>query len=738
MTRIIISAPDIPTIQNLIWEFLKVMSHRSKFGLLLILSPLCLHAADNNQDGSVVLDQVVVTAAGFEQARAQAPGSITVISREQLLSQPVSNLADALRNLAGIDVDGLDARSNKTGNRVISLRGLPSEYTLVLIDGRRQNVPGTVAPNAFIDSASMFFPPISAIERIEIVRSPMSTLYGADALAGVVNIITRRAAAEWTGSATVSGLVQGDSDFGGQRTIEAWLSGPVVADAIDLQVYGRSWERSESTIQFPGQDQSLDRRRTMGQVPVGADVHTLGSRLSWQAGMTNEFYVGFDATRQTYNNNLGQLGAINAAAQPGTPAFPDLRAGYAPELGFNRDQFFVGHEGLFGFGTWTTTINRNEVETTGRTIPNAAATEDSGRRGSARRLETETTVLDSKLINTYGNHRVSIGVQYIDASMFDGIPNRTFSSSQWGVFVEDEWALTNRLSVTGGLRYDDNDAFRGQLTPRLYAVYRATRELTIKGGVGQGYRAPFLEQLEAGIIGFGEGGTVPLFGNPDLKPEESTNVELSALWVSGPVTAEATVFHTELDNRIERPVGATGGVTANIGEARIRGAELTASWRFAPGWSLDGNYTHIDSKITSEGAVGLNRGDPLFGVPRHAVNTRLNWQTSSRISSYLGMQHRSSRFRPDSFHEPHLGGSAQGASEALGDFHGFTTFNLGGRFVISEHVRLNGVIENLLDKDFNDYRAYPLRNNPNTTAYSNVFNNIHEPRRLWVSLTADF
>lgn len=172
-------------------------------------------------DSADILDRIVVTAAGFEQARAEAPGSITVITAEELQARPSANLAEALRELAGVDIDGLDARSNKTGNTSINLRGLPSEYTLILIDGRRQNVPGTVAPNAFNDSASVFFPPIAAIERIEVVRSPMSTLYGADALAGVVNIITRRTPEQWTGSVSISGLIQGDSDFGGEHTVEA-------------------------------------------------------------------------------------------------------------------------------------------------------------------------------------------------------------------------------------------------------------------------------------------------------------------------------------------------------------------------------------------------------------------------------------------------------------------------------------------------------------------------------------
>lgn len=155
-------------------------------------------------------------------------------------------------------------------------------------------------------------------------------------------------------------------------------------------------------------------------------------------------------------------------------------------------------------------------------------------------------------------------------------------------------------------------------------------------------------------------------------------------------------------------------------------------------WSVDLNYTWLKSEITSDTAADLQKGDPIFPTPEHSVNARLNWQATDRLRTYLGMQYRSERFRPDNFHEPHLGGSAQGAAEALGDFHAFTTFNLGARFTITDRVELRAVIDNLLNKDFNDYRPYPLRNNPEVIAFSNVYNHIYPPRRLWVSLTAEF
>jgi len=689
--------------------------------------------------GPYTLEQIVVSASGSAQSVANAPATVTVLTRDDLFRNPVRGLSDVLRSVPGVDVDGMDARSNKSGNRTISLRGLPSEYTLILIDGRRQNVPGTVAPNAFDDAGAVFFPSLAAIERIEVIRGPMSTLYGSDALGGVVNIITRRPSERWTGDVSLNGTFQSNSDFGGSSGFEASASGPLVPGTLGLQLQSRFLERAASRVDFPGRDRSLDRQRTMGQVPVHAQIRTAGGRLAWTPAERHEVTLGFDATRQIYDNSQGQLGQINSSAAPDAPEFPDLRNGYAPELGFNRDQLYLSHTFWMDEATLVNTATRNFTETTGRTIPNAAATPESGRRGTPRVLEAETVVVESRVTTPIGAHTLAVGGQFVDAALTDGIPNRTFETTQWGLFVEDQWRATDRLSLTTGIRYDKNSAFGGQLSPRIYVVYRATSSVSVKGGVARGYRAPFLEQLADGVIGYGNQGQDPLFGNPDLRPEVSRNVEASVQYDAGRILSGfLTVFHTELRDKIERPVGASGGETANVGEAVLKGAELAWEARVAPQWTLLGEYTWIRSEVTTSEAAGILEGDPLFGVPAHRVGGRVAWQALPDLELTLGGSYRSSRFRPDSYHEPHLGGSAQGAAEALGDFRSYALVELGTSWRISERFQLRASIENLLDRDFVDYRPYPLRNNPAVTAFSNTYNHILEPRRLWLSLGAAF
>ncbi|TVQ68976.1 MAG: hypothetical protein EA372_12580 [Chromatiaceae bacterium] len=166
--------------------------HRCTLAVSIALGSFALAPLAASANQSVELAPIAVTGAGFEQLITETPASISVITREELQRRQVSSLAEALEGIEGINARPLDARDGKTGNQSISLRGLPRDYTLILIDGVRQNPRGTVTPNSFDDVNSVFIPPVAAIERIEVIRGPMSTLYGSDAMGGVVNIITRR------------------------------------------------------------------------------------------------------------------------------------------------------------------------------------------------------------------------------------------------------------------------------------------------------------------------------------------------------------------------------------------------------------------------------------------------------------------------------------------------------------------------------------------------------------------
>jgi outer membrane receptor for ferrienterochelin and colicins len=141
-------------------------------------------------------DTVVVSATGFEQKIQNAPASISVISKQQLEDKAYRDVTDALKDVPGVVVTGGGSSSD------ISIRGMASQYTLFLVDGKRISTRGT-RPNS--DNAGIeqgWLPPLESIERIEVIRGPMSSLYGSDAMGGVINVITKKVSNTkgWTGS----------------------------------------------------------------------------------------------------------------------------------------------------------------------------------------------------------------------------------------------------------------------------------------------------------------------------------------------------------------------------------------------------------------------------------------------------------------------------------------------------------------------------------------------------------
>lgn len=156
----------------------------------ILMTSYSLHAQEDK------VERLVVSASGFAQQQTDAPASITVINKEQLEKKPIHDLADAVKGVEGVSVNG---NANK---QEITIRGLPGEYTLILVDGRRQNSRES-RPNGSGGYEGGFIPPADAIERIEVIRGPMSSLYGSDAMGGVINIITKPVTKEWHGAVSM-------------------------------------------------------------------------------------------------------------------------------------------------------------------------------------------------------------------------------------------------------------------------------------------------------------------------------------------------------------------------------------------------------------------------------------------------------------------------------------------------------------------------------------------------------
>lgn len=699
------------------------------FGLSLCAGAASAQAPSATDQGAdvVEVDQLVVTASAFERKIVDAPASVSVITREALQTKRFSSLAEALADVEGVDVgDGV----GKTGGLNISIRGMPSDYTLVLVDGRRQNAAGNVTPNGFGETSTSFMPPTSAIERIEVVRGPMSTLYGSDAMGGVVNIITRRIGERWRATGTVQGTLQSDDQFGASYGAEAYVDGPLVADVLGLALRGGVFRREASDLSYVdanGQPVNISKR---GPSPVEADIWTLGGRLSFAPATNHDLWLDIDVAEQSYDNTESQLGT-------GT-----IQGGYGPELRFEREQYGLAHDWRSPIGLITSDLVRNMTTTIGRTIPPGTP----GRTaGDPRALEATNTIFNTRLATEMGAHAFTVGGQWWEAEMVDGVAVDTYEHTQWAVFAENEWRLLDNLAVTLGVRHDDHSKFGGQTSPRAYLVWTASDLWTIKGGVSRGFKTPRLDQIASGITGFTAQGTVPTIGTPTLKPETSTTAEIGVYFDNrAGFNANLTVFNSEFEDKIASGPGLANcsfagspnrpgcvdygafprvdlyGQTVNIDQAVTRGVEVAGRYALSEAWSVSANYTYTDSEQKS----GPSAGQPLVNTPEHMLNGALRWRASEKVNAWVRTEVRSERYR-----------GAGAAQTALGDYKGYALFHLGGSYQVAENVRVNASIYNLFDQDFLNYLPYA---NGAATAYAGEYAIQQEPRRLWVSVNVDF
>ncbi|MCU1718096.1 TonB-dependent receptor domain-containing protein [Pseudomonas sp. 5P_3.1_Bac2] len=740
---------------------------RNVLASTVAVASLLLATGNAQADEALTLDNMVVSASGFEQKITEAPASISVISQQDLQQKRYSNLAQALDEVEGVDIR---QGTGKTGGLDISIRGLPSDYTLILIDGRRQNTAGNVTPNGFNETRTSFIPPMSAIERIEVIRGPMSTLYGSDAMGGVINIITKKVANEWGGSVSLDHTFQEDRDYGETSNASVYLNGPLVADKLGLALRGSMYKRDESDLTFDD-DSTVSKR---GAAPVEGRNYNAGARLTLTPNEDHEFAMDFETGRQTYQNDKCQLGTLDGKASRGSNAVdgcakddPDNISGYKDELRFERDQFALTHTARLGFGTLDNSLTYSKTETLGRTIPGTRglaydAPYQSIVGGDDRELESKDLIFDSKLNAPIGDyHMLTVGGQYWDAQVTDGIAGEDFKQKSWALFAEDEWRLRDDLALTLGARYEDHEAFGGHVSPRAYLVWNTTDSWTIKGGVSRGYKTPSLNQLHDGISSVGGQGSTISFGNPDLDPETSTSTEIGFYYDNlSNFNANATLFHTKFKDKIESGPASPNCFFAdapnqpncvsygpgfqqenfsediNLGKAKTQGVELGASWTFAPSWTLSGNYTYTDSEQLS----GDDKGAPLTNTPMHMAFARLNWQATDDITLWFKGEYRGERSRFTQ-RSRNLTGDSLLVSNEVGDLEAYEVFHLGGSLRATDNLTFNATIYNLFDKDFTTGTYY---DNGQSWAsdYAQIGRatdgTIEEGRRLWLSANLTF
>ncbi|WP_110643264.1 TonB-dependent receptor [Salinicola sp. CPA57] len=647
------------------------------FSTPLRFSALTLAAAGavgfaNHSHAQSELDPMVVTAAGYAQQVTSAPASISVISREQLERRQYRDVTDALVDVPGVIVTGGGSGDNGAD---ISIRGMPAEYTLILVDGMPVSTRES-RPNGSAGFEQDWLPPLYAIERIEVIRGPMSTLYGSDAIGGVINVITRKVQDEWHANLRLGATIQEDRDSGDAQQTEFYTTGPLVDDLLGLQVFGRYSTRQEDDIVDGYEDKELVNGT---------------ARVTLTPTQNHDFMMEAGRTRQQREMNVGKT----------------VEAGGVPSESDNEtERYSLRHEGRWGIGTSTTYVQQEETENEGRDIT------------------VKNTEAKSQLAMPFRAHTLSVGASYSKEELEDTTTNKISELSeldmyQWALFIEDEYYLTDTFSVTAGVRMDDNEEFGNHFSPRLYGVWNPAPLWTVKGGVSTGYKAPGVRDLSPDWGAVSRGGNT--YGNPDLEPETSITKEIGLLYgrPSG-LNGGITLFRNDFEDKISRvPCTAVGAPCAsepdnsygrspttrvNIDEAYTQGVELTLGSPLSETLSAKASYTYTDSEQES----GEAEGEQLTQLPRHLLSTTLDWDPAGRFSGWGRLT-----FRGDQ--EEYVASGRSGSTDAIPSY---TLVDTGGSWRIAPQAKLLFGVYNVFDKRI-DYDTYSL---------------VEDGRRYWLAI----
>lgn len=620
--------------------------------------------ADNSKDV-----MMVTTASGFQQKIEDAPASISVITRQQLEDKAYRDVTDALKDVPGVLVTGGGSSSD------ISIRGMDAKYTMILIDGKRVDTRST-RPNS--DGSGIeqgWLPPLPAIERIEVVRGPMSSLYGSDAMGGVINIITRKVGKEWHGSLRADTTINSHRDSGNQGQGSFYTSGPLIDGLLGLKLNGVYSHRGED--KFVG---GFNKQK----------IGSIGTTLTFTPDEQNAFDFDFKHDEQERDSTIGKSRACTK------------RSCEDSNTKYRHNNYALTHNGAYEWGSIETFVQRDET------------------KNPSREMEYNDTLAKNQTVFNLGDHVVSIGGQYRyedlkdNGNQFPESAGKKISSLNrysWALFAEDEWMMTNDFSLTGGIRMDKDENFGSHWTPRLYGVWHVSDEWIVKGGVSTGYRSPDLRQVAPnwGQVTGGQTSNGMILGNKDLKPEKSVTEEITFMWNNQDnMNAGITFFNTDFKDKImeynicdkarpctntDFPNGASYDFIStrdNVDKAYLRGIEINFNWDIVEELSLATNYTYSDSEQRS----GTFKGKALSKTPKHMANATLTWQTTEDLESWTRVNYRG---RTNQY---------LSRSSMSGSMPSYAFFDAGLSYNLTKEVDLVAGVYNILDKrldsDIND------------------------------------
>ena len=558
-------------------------------------------------------DSVVVTATRSERKLSNITVPVTIINAKTIQQNGALRLTDILKEQTGLTMtSGFGAG--------VQLQGLNPDYTIILING--EPLVGRTAGVLDLNRIAL-----GNIKKIEIVKGPSSSLYGSEAMAGVINIIT---------DARTTIPLEAALRYGTYNTIDANLNNTLASKKLFYQGFYNYYNTDGYSI------------RPNSNNRVTTPITRLTGSQQFKYNLTENTNIVFN-TRLTDEKIISNIAVSNGGVTI-----------YSNGKEHNTDINLTG------------SLNHrfsNDLKTSFRSyLTNYVSNQDLLTLSGApytdllnhlfQRVENQTDwMVSKKLTGIFGAGAVWEGVK---SSRYDSEKVRKNNTIQYG-FTQWEWTLMDKFIVIGGVRFDQNASYASAWSPKLSMLYKLNSQHKIKLSIGQGFKAPDFRQLYLDFTN-AAAGNYSVFGSAEaqkvigqlnslgqigslyssyyqlksLQPESSTGVHLSWDWEPNPKTfISVQAFRNDIKNLIEvQQVGAySSGAQIfsylNIGRAYTQGLELETKYQWSPQWSLSGGYQFI---LTGD-------KDQIAEIKAGTVYTRDANGISSRLSlsDYVGL-----------------------------------------------------------------------------------------------------
>ncbi len=538
--------------------------------LTALTVPAYAASADGAADGSAVtMKDVVVTATRTEADVKMVPNTVEVITADDIEKLGATDVYSALR-LA----DNVQIMNTSTGfGHRISMRGMSSDSTLILINGQRTAIEDTETTQNLLALDRIN---VHNIERIEIIRGAASAQYGSDALAGVINIITKKS----TGKPSVTvGATTGTTNMSNYYHIDLGRQGKF-SSTFDMNFSkDRQWTEHEvsglpvKNLQGPKQSYNFSGTYELGE----------NKNLNLDLGYYKDKLSG-DWSHKEYN--LGAWGGI-VRLQDAKLETERRDASLSLTGKTKKDDYMVR--------TFYSKLDKF------RFLPYTALAKEYGETNKYSIWGIEAK--NSHKVN--GDHTLTYGTEYdrydVDGVNFGKDGDNGKNLNTYAAYIQDEWLLGDKWEIIPAVRYDHHSEFGSKTTPHIGVTYLANDHNRFKANWGEGYKAPSVSELYMDYTHMG----VLTLGNPNLRPEESKNWDLSYEGEWGKTFGKITYFHNDIDNMIStRTVGGRHGYNEyyNIdGTTKTHGVELTLGRKLSRDLDVKvtSNWTSASNKVAS-------------------------------------------------------------------------------------------------------------------------------------------